>query len=102
MTIPDNEYGTPDDESPEWSEEDFLWAVRAADFGGDPLQVVGFLKSREAFLRNVMAAGLPRSAFLSFAPQKPGFIDRATRALELSVAAARNFMAEDSTKHAAE
>ena len=26
--------GVPDDESPEWTDEDFLWSVNNADFGG--------------------------------------------------------------------
>ena len=29
---PEPEYGTPDDENPEWTDEDFTWAVRSKDF----------------------------------------------------------------------
>jgi hypothetical protein len=77
---PDSAFGVPDDDSPEWREDDFLWAVRGADFP-DIAAVTDFLRAREAFLRQAEALGLARSALLPFEPTKPGFIERATAAL---------------------
>ena len=93
MTSPDDEYGTPDEENPEWTDEDFLWAVKARDFDGDILKVHEFLRSRENFLRGAKEAGLPRKAFLALEPQKPGFLNRAAKALSIAL---------ESNKHAAE
>jgi hypothetical protein len=102
MTNSEDEYGTPDDENPEWTDEDFLWSVWAQDFGGDSLRVHAFLTSRENFLREAEAAGLPRIAFLSFDPKRPGFVERASHALSLALAAANDSISSESTKHAAE
>lgn len=73
------QYGVPDDESPEWTDEDFLWAVQAKDF---PTHMASyeFLKHREEILRAADAIGIPRSAFLPFAPTKPGFEARVAAA----------------------
>ena len=76
----DWEYGTPDDESPEITDEMMVWAVRARDFGGDPAAVVAFMQARSDFLRAAEAAGVPREAFLPFRPNEPGFMDRAREA----------------------
>lgn len=66
------EYGEPDDENPEWTEEDALWAVSAKDFA-DFTASYAFLRHREEILRAAEAVGIPRAAFLPFAPTKPGF-----------------------------
>lgn len=77
---PDSAFGVPDDENPEWSDEDFLWAVRGSDFPSQSA-LVEFLRLREEFLRQAEALGLARAALLPFEPSKPGFIERATAAL---------------------
>lgn len=102
MTKPEDEYGTPDDENPEWTEEDFRWSVRAQDFGGDILEVHAFLARREGFLRTAEAAGLTRAAFLRFNPKTPGFFERASRGLAQALAAATDAIATGAAKHAAE
>lgn len=79
----DWEYGVPDDESPELTAEQFRWAVKAADFGGDFMAVTDFLTRREAFLRAAEAAGVPRETFLPFDPNRPGFEDRAKALIDL-------------------
>jgi hypothetical protein len=89
--IPDvePEYGVPDDENPEWTEEDFLWAVSGIDFGGFAA-THAFLEERGNFLREAEAAGIPRASFLGLEPRKPGFIERATAALEAAARAGRH------------
>ena len=77
------EYGTPDEESPEWTEEQFLWSVSAGDFGGDIQAVTDFLTSRETILRAAEAIGIPRETFLPFEPNKPGFEERAKVLMKL-------------------
>lgn len=98
-TTPDDEYGVPDEESPELTDDFFLWAVRAQDFGGDHMASHAFLVSREAFFRSAEAAGMTRESFLPFAPTKPGFFERATAALEAVLDAMKH---ADQAKHAAE
>jgi hypothetical protein len=92
MTHPDDEFGTPDEENPEWTHEDMLWAVWAPDFGGHDASSA-FLLEREKFLDGQKLAGIPRETFLSLEPNKPGFIERATIVLENAL---------KSAKHAAE
>ena len=77
--IPNDPPGVPDDESPEWTNADFLWSVNGADFGGH-IGAIAFLDQREAILTAGMAAGIPREAFLKFAPNKPGFEARVAAA----------------------
>lgn len=89
MTLPDDEYGTPDEENPEWTDEDFLWAVWAKDFGSYEASVA-FLIERQKFLNSVKAAGLPREAFLSLKPTKLGFVERATQVLENALSSAKH------------
>ena len=71
------------------TEEDFLWAVRSEDFGGH-LGSASFLKDREAFFAMAEQLGMDREAFLSFAPSKPGFIERATEAMDALVKQVRH------------
>ncbi len=85
----DDDFGTPDEESPEITEEQVLWAVRAIDFP-DFNSSHAFLTEREAFLRDAEEAGIARAAFLSLDPNKPGFIQRATAALEAAARAGRH------------
>ena len=85
----DDDFGNPDDESPEITEEQMLWAVRAKDFS-DFDASHAFLIDRESFLREAEEAGIPRAAFLSLDPNKPGFIERATTALEAAARAGRH------------
>ncbi len=94
MTKPvnDEEDGIPDDESPEWTDEDTLWSVKGADFGGF-MAAMKFLQSRAAFLKAAEAAGIERAAFLPFDPSKPGFEERARKAFETFL---------NATRHAAE
>ena len=88
----DDEYGVPDDENPEITEEQFRWAVKTQDFG-DIFASTAFLTRRAEILRAGEAAGLTREYFWQFAPTKPGFEDRVAAALGSVVA---------STRHAAE
>lgn len=76
----------PDEDTPEWTEDDSLWAVQARDFDGDVLQVADFIKSRESFLKMAEDAGIPRETFLPFEPNKPGFEDRAKALMNLPAA----------------
>lgn len=70
------DYGVPDDENPEWTDEMFTWAVRAQDFGGDSHAVHDFLIRRREILGAAAALGIPKDTFLAFAPTKPGFEGR--------------------------
>lgn len=54
------------------TDEEWLWAVASEDFAS-PLVVHDFLMKRKEILRAADAIGIPRSAFLPFAPTKPGF-----------------------------
>jgi hypothetical protein len=70
-----------DGEAREMTAEDLQWGVWAKDFEGwDGSQK--FLTAREAFFREAALLGIAREAFLPFAPNKPGFIERATEALD--------------------
>ncbi len=82
----DWEYGEPDAENPELTEETAAWAVAAQDFDGDIHAVSQFLQDREALLASAEAVGIPRDAFLPFEPNKPGFAERAKVLLNLSSA----------------
>lgn len=75
---------TPDDLSPEWTEENSAWAVKVADFG-DPVAASQFLLRRERIFRAAEAAGMTREMLAPFQPNKPGFEARVKRAF-LSVA----------------
>lgn len=79
--IPHDEPGVPDDENPEWTDEDFRWAVRAEDFRGNHLAVHEFLNRRLEIFRAGAAIGLEKEYFWQFAPTKPGFEDRVAAAL---------------------
>ena len=89
VQIEDDEYGVPDEENPEITDEQWKWMVRGADFSGFEA-THAFLRDREAFLDEAEAAGIPREAFLSLDPNKPGFIERATAALEAAARAGRH------------
>lgn len=73
------EFGIPDDDTPEWSDEDFLWPVRAVDFGGHAASL-SFLIRRQEIRRAAALLGIPKETFLPFAPTKPGFEERITAA----------------------
>lgn len=73
------EFGVPDEDTPEWTDEDFLWAVRAMDFGGHAASLA-FLMRRQDILRAAASLGIPKETFLPFAPTKPGFEQRITAA----------------------
>lgn len=92
MTHPDDENGIPDEENPEWTDEDFLWAVSAKDFSSHEAGIA-FMIERDKFLDGQNMVGIPRETFLPLAPNKPGFIERATKLLENAL---------NSAKHAAE
>ena len=79
--IPHDEPGVPDDENPEWTDEDFRWAVRDQDFGGTFQAVHDFLIRRSEILRAGASIGLDKEYFWQFAPTKPGFEDRVAAAL---------------------
>lgn len=74
--VDDEEFGIPDDENPEWTEETFRWSVKVVDFGGDITKVHEFLIRRSQILRAAEALGIPRDVFLPFEPAKPGFEER--------------------------
>jgi hypothetical protein len=78
---PPDEFGLPDDENPEWTDESELWSVQNADFGG-VFGAVEFLRARKTFFDDARSVGLEREAFLPYEPSKPGFIERATAAIE--------------------
>jgi len=69
-----------DEDLPDWTEEDELWAIQASDFGTFEA-MHAFLQQREALLTAAETAGVPRATFLPFEPGKPGFEDRARNAL---------------------
>ena len=83
------EYGETDEESPEWTEADFLWAVDEQDFP-DHAASHAFLLRREVFLRAAASVGLSREGFLPFLPNKPGFVERAIGALDKVLEFARH------------
>lgn len=70
-----------DGECRELTAEDFLWAVRSQDFDGQDASLA-FLHEREAFFKIAESLGIERETFLPFAPSKPGFIERATAAMD--------------------
>jgi hypothetical protein len=78
-----------DGEARELDADDFLWAVRSEDFGG-AAGSAAFLIDREAFFTMAEKLGMDREAFLSFAPSKPGFIERATDAMDALVKQVRH------------
>jgi hypothetical protein len=86
---PDEEFGVPDEENPEWTEDTFRWSVRAVEFK-DITEVHSFLKRRSALLRTAAAHGIDREWFLPFEPNKPGFEDRVARAFEAVLKATRH------------
>ena len=75
------EFGEPDDESPEWTDEDTRWAVRAWDFPNHAA-AHAFLVRREGFFDIAEAAGISREAFMALEPSKPGFEERASVVLD--------------------
>ena len=84
-----DEYGVPDDENPEVTEEQFRWAVKTQDFG-DVFASTAFLTRREEILRAGEAAGLTREYFWQFQPTKPGFENRVAAALQSVLASIRH------------
>ena len=86
---PDEEFGVPDDENPEWTEDTFRWSVRAADFA-DMAEVHEFLKSRRDLLKVAKANGIGNEWFLPFDPNKPGFEGRVAKAFEAVLKATRH------------
>lgn len=101
-TEPDDEYGVPDEESPELTEEFFLWSVSAQDFEGDFMKSHAFLMKRTAFFETAKAIGFEKETFLPFHPNKPGFFERVTVAFEALIAAVKAEPVATFTKHAAE
>ena len=79
--VPNDPPGVADDESPEWTDDDFLWSINNTDFGGHAA-ALEFLTRREEFFRAASKVGFEREAFLSLLPSKPGFLERAATALE--------------------
>jgi hypothetical protein len=71
------------------TDAEYSWAVRDEDFGG-VLGSLAFLKDREAFFAIAEKLGMEREAFLAFAPSKPGFIERATDAMDALVKQVRH------------
>lgn len=71
------------------TKEEWKWAVSATDFPDFDATAV-FVEERELFLRAAAKAGIARKSFLSFEPNKPGFIERATAALEAAARAGRH------------
>jgi hypothetical protein len=69
----------------ELSAEDMSWFVSSADFPNDAA-VLEFLRERSAFFHTAESQGIAREAFLALAPNKPGFIARATAAMEAIIA----------------
>jgi hypothetical protein len=72
--------------------EEWRWAVRAIDFSGFK-EMNKFMTDRRNFLREAQALGFEPETFLAFRPGKPGFIERATEAIDALV---------KKTRHAAE
>jgi hypothetical protein len=69
-----------DGECRELTAEDFFWAVKSQDFPNQ-VSVMQFLRDRSAFFHSAEKLGFEREAFLPFAPNKPGFVERATEAV---------------------
>ena len=76
----------------ELTDEDMSWFVAASDFP-DQAAALQFLSDRNVFFRMAESLGFEREAFLSFAPNKPGFVERASNAVDAL---------SQQTKHAAE
>ena len=87
--IHDDEYGVPDDENPEVTEEQFRWSVKTEDFA-DIFASIAFLERRAKVLDAGAAAGLDRDFFWQFQPTKPGFEDRVAAALQSVLASIRH------------
>ncbi|MEO0914534.1 MAG: hypothetical protein AAFY59_16375 [Pseudomonadota bacterium] len=64
----------------ELTAQDFLWATDVGDFPS-PSAMRQFLRTRRTFLAAAERAGIPKEAFLPFAPNKPGFEARVKKAL---------------------
>ena len=64
----------------ELTDEDFVWGVRAPDFGGLD-GAMAFLNRRSEILRAGEAFGVPEETFLGLEPSKPGFEKRVVEAL---------------------
>jgi hypothetical protein len=64
----------------ELTADDFAWFMRNSDFA-DLAATTAFLEARERLLSQAEAEGFDRDLFLAFAPNKPGFEDRARRAI---------------------
>ncbi len=78
-----------DGEARSLTRQEAKWLVRATDFPDFDATAI-FLEERELFLRAAAKAGIERKSFLSFDPNKPGFIERATAALETAARAGRH------------
>ena len=71
------------------TKEEWKWAVSATDFP-DFMSAARFVEERTLFLHAAEQAGIARASFLSFEPNKPGFIERATAALEAAARTGRH------------
>jgi hypothetical protein len=71
------------------TKEEWNWAVNATDFPNF-MTAAKFVDERALFLHAAEQAGIARETFLPFAPNKPGFIERATAALESAARAGRH------------
>jgi hypothetical protein len=85
----DEEFGVPDEENPEWTEDTFRWSVRADDFAG-MADVHKFLNNRRDLLKVAEANGIEKDWFLPFEPSKPGFEDRVAKVFEAVLKATRH------------
>ena len=70
----------PDDLNREWTEFESRWAVDVSDFPSVD-EAAEFLSKRKKFFKAAQEAGFPRELLSAFAPNKPGFEDRARKAL---------------------
>lgn len=80
MPKPDEYQERPDDLNPEWTEYESRWSVNVADFE-TPLEAAQFVVRRKAFFRAAQSVGLPKDLLTPFEPNKPGFEERARKAL---------------------
>lgn len=88
-SLQQDDFGAPDDENPEWTDDDFEWAVESQDFS-DIFAVTEFLARRAEILQAGESAGMDRAFFWQFQPTKPGFEDRVAAALQSVLASIRH------------
>jgi hypothetical protein len=77
----------------ELTDADFVWGVRAPDFGGFD-GAMAFLNRRTEILRAAEAFGMPEETFLGLEPSKPGFERRVVEALRALLKVAEEKAAE--------